>query len=94
MYVQFTPCVQEVERSHSIFKKDMLHENDRISLSQVFKKSAFRNFVEITGKNLYHCSPATLQKRLRHRCFPVNFAQFSRAAFCTTYSGGCSKKAP
>ena len=34
--------------------------------------------------------PATLlKKRLCHRCFPVNFAKFSRTSFLQKTSGGC-----
>ena len=58
-----------------------------------------KNFVISTGKHLYWSllsitlrafSPATLLKRLQHRCFPVNIAKFLGAAsviehlcFCT-----------
>ena len=47
------------------------------------KKGVLRNFVEFTGKHLFffnkvvNLRPATLfKKRLRHKCFPVNFANF------------------
>ena len=55
------------------------------------KKGVFRNFAKFTGKNLCQSlffnkvaglRPATLfKKRLRHRCFPVNFEKFLRAPF-------------
>ena len=55
------------------------------------KKGVFRNFAKFTGKNLCQSlffnkvaglRPATLfKKRLRHRCFQVNFAKFLRASF-------------
>ena len=53
-----------------------------------FKKGVLRNFAKFTGKHLYQSlflnkvsglRPATLlKKRLRYRCFPVNFAKFLR----------------
>ena len=42
------------------------------------RKSVIINFTKFTGKHLCQ-SPATLlKKRLRHRCFPENFAKFLR----------------
>ena len=56
-----------------------------------YKKGANRNFAKFTGKHLYQSlffnkvailSPATLlKKKLRRRCFPVNFAEFLRTPF-------------
>ena len=56
-----------------------------------------RNFAKFTGKHLYQSlffnkvrglSPATLlKKRLWHRCFPVNFAQFPKTPFLQNTSG-------
>ena len=55
------------------------------------RKGALRNFAKFTGKHLCQglflnkvagLGPATLfKKRLWHRCFPVNFAQFLRIPF-------------
>ena len=55
------------------------------------KKGVFKNLANFTGTHLcwslfFHKvpgrRPATLlKKRLRHRCFPVNFAKFLRKAF-------------
>ena len=55
------------------------------------KKSILKNFTKFTGKHpgwsLFFSKvpswrPATLlKKRLQYKCFPVNFAKFSRAAF-------------
>ena len=53
--------------------------------------SVLKNFTKITGKHLCQSlflnkigglRPATLlKKRLRHRCFPVNFVKFLRIPF-------------
>ena len=46
------------------------------------KKDVLKNFTKFTGR------PATLlKKRLRHRCFPKNFANSLRAAFLQNTSG-------
>ena len=55
------------------------------------KKGVLRNFTKFTGKqlcqSLFFCKvvglwPGTLlKKRLWHRCFPVNFAKFTRTPF-------------
>ena len=52
------------------------------------KKGVLEIFVKLTGKNLcrifYFCSlrPAMLlKKKLRHRCFPVNFSKFLKTHF-------------
>ena len=55
------------------------------------RKVVLRNFAKLTGKHLCRSlflnkdaglRPATLfKKRLRHRCFPVNFAKFLRVHF-------------
>ena len=54
------------------------------------KKGVFKNFVKLTGKNLRRSlfsyaglsRPATLlKKRLRQRCFPVNFVKFLKTPF-------------
>ena len=61
------------------------------------KKGALRNFTKFTGKclcqslffdKLAGLRPATLlKKRLRHRCFPVNFAKFLRTPFLQNTPG-------
>ena len=68
----------------------------RSSFPEVFcKKGVLRNFAKFTGK--YLCQslffnkvvglrPATLlKKRLKHRCFPVNFAKFLTTPFPTEH---------
>ena len=62
-----------------------------------YKKVVLTNFAKFTGKHLSHSfffnkvaglSPATLfKKRLRHRCFPMNFAKFLRTPFLQNISG-------
>ena len=61
------------------------------------RKGVLRNFTKFTGKHLCQSlffnkvaglRPATLlKKRLRHRCFPVNFAKFLRTPFLQNTSG-------
>ena len=58
------------------------------------KKGVLRNFTKFTGKRLCQsapaseCQSATLSnKRLWHRCFPVNFAKFPRTPFLQNTSG-------
>ena len=58
------------------------------------KKSALKNFTKFTGKHL--CQSLVfnivtrlrplilLEKRLRHRCFPVHFARFLKTHFFRT----------
>ena len=63
------------------------------------KKGVLKNFAKFTGKHLRQSlffnkvagpMPASLlQKRLWHRCFPVNFAKFLRTPFLKNTSGGC-----
>ena len=51
------------------------------------KKGVLKIFTKFTGKHLW-LSPATLLKRrLRHRCFPLNFVKFLRTAFLQNTSG-------
>ena len=54
------------------------------------KKGVLKNFVNLTGKNLCRSlfsyaglsrSATLLKKRLRHRCFPVNFVKFIKTPF-------------
>ena len=63
------------------------------------KKGVLRKFAKFTRKHLCQglffnkvagLRPATLlKKRLWHRCFPVNFANFLRTPFLQNTSGGC-----
>ena len=73
-----------------------VHPNIRSSCLEVFcKKSVLKNLAKFTGKHLCRSfffnkvaglRPATLsQKRLWHRCFPLNFAKFSRTPFLTAH---------
>ena len=61
------------------------------------RKGVLRNFTKFTGKHLCQnlffnkfvgLRPATLlNKRLWHRCFPVNFVKFRRTPFLKNTSG-------
>ena len=56
------------------------------------KKDVLRKFVKFTGKHLWYSlsliRPATLlKKRLRRRCFLVNFTKFLRTTFLQNTSG-------
>ena len=60
------------------------------------KKGVLRNFTKFTGKHLYQSlffnkvadlRPATLLKKLWHRCFSVNFVKFLRTPFLQNNSG-------
>ena len=65
------------------------------------KEGVLRNFTKFTGKHLCQSlffnkvadlrpRPSTLlNKRLWHRCFPVNFVKFLRTPFLQNTSGGC-----
>ena len=63
------------------------------------KKVFFKFFSKFIGKHLCQSllfnknaglRPATLlKKRLRHRCFPVNFTKFLKTSFLQNSSGGC-----
>ena len=63
------------------------------------KKGVLRSFTKFTGKCLYQSlffnkvaglRPATLlRKKLWHRCFPVNFANFLRTPFFRTPLDDC-----
>ena len=72
----------------------------RSSRPDVFcKKGVFKSLTKCTGKHMCHSlffnkvvglMPATLlKKRLRHRCFPVNFVKFYKHLFTQNTSGGC-----
>ena len=79
------------DRQDGEYKKkieNMVRRSDcRSSRPEMFcKKGVLRNFAKFTGKHLRQSlffnkvegfRPATLlKKRLWHRCFPVNFAEF------------------
>ena len=52
------------------------------------KKGVLKNFAKFTGKHLRQRMPATLlKKRLWHRRFPVNLANFLRTPFLQNTSG-------
>ena len=52
----------------------------RSSRSQIFFKiGVLKNFAKFTEKDL--CQSLFLIKRLRRKCFPVNFAKFLRTFF-------------
>ena len=63
------------------------------------KKDVLKYFGKFTGKHLCqspffnkaagHRLPTLLKKRLKHRCFPVNFVKFLRAPFYRTPPGEC-----
>ena len=68
----------------------------RSSRPEVFCKKGFvRNFTKFIGKHLCHSlffnkccrpRPATLlKKRLKHRCFPMNFVKFLTKPFFTEH---------
>ena len=48
------------------------------------KKGVTKNFAKFTGK---HLCQSLWKKRLWNRCFPVNFAKFSRALFLQNIFG-------
>ena len=68
----------------------------RSSRPEVFcKKGVLRNFAKFTGKHLCQsfcfskvACLCLLKKRLRHRCFPLNFAKLLRIPFLQNPSGG------
>ena len=61
------------------------------------ERGFLKNFSKSTGKHLFQSpflnkiaglrSAFLLKKRLRHRCFPVNFAKFLRTPFAQNTSG-------
>ena len=70
----------------------------RSSRTVFCKKDVLKKFAKFTGKHMCQSlflnkvaglSPATLfKKRLRHRCFPVNFVNFLRTPFLqNTFDG-------
>ena len=77
----------------------VFQQKNRSSRSEVFcEKDFLTNFTKFTGKDLCQglffnkvagLRPATLlKKRLWHRCFPANFAKFTRTPFLQNTSGG------
>ena len=64
-----------------------------------YKKGIFKNFSKCAGQHLYRRSflnkiagvrPTTLlKKRLRHKCFPVNFVKFLEYFLYRTTPGNC-----
>ena len=57
----------------------MSHRNRSSHQMCFVYKEVLRNFAKFTGKHMCLLRPATLlKKRLRHRCFPVNFPRFLR----------------
>ena len=48
------------------------------------KRGVLRNLQNVQ-KNIYARASFLLKKRLRHRCFPVNFAKFRRTSFVTEH---------
>ena len=51
------------------------------------EKGVLESFVKFTGKHLCLRPATSLKKRLCRRCFPVNFAKFSKAPFLQNTSG-------
>ena len=81
--------INVTKQLQDIFLKNGVLEFSRSRRLVVFcKKGILENFAKFTGKHLYQSlffnkvadpRPATfLKKKLRHRCFPVNFANFLR----------------
>ena len=56
---------------------------EAISLGVFQKKDVLQNFVKFTGKHLWQSLlfSKVLKKRLWHRCFLVNYANFLRTPF-------------
>ena len=75
------------------------HVIDRSSHRSCSIKGVLSNFAKFIGKHLCQSvffnkvaglRPATLlKKRLKRRCFPVNFTKFTRTPFLQNTSGGC-----
>ena len=53
------------------------------------KKGVLRNSAKLTGEHLLQSLFLNKVAGLRHRCFSVNFAKFSRTPFLQNTSGGC-----
>ena len=87
-------CSPTFRSSNSLAVEPFLRSSSR---RYSLRKGALRNFTKFKGKHLCQSlffnkvaglKPATLlKKRLLHRCFPVNFANFLRTLFLQNTSG-------
>ena len=85
----------KIRESICIWKAD--YSNVRRSHPDMFcKKGILKNFAKFTGKHMpesfFNKTTAVsllLKNRIWRRCFPVNFANFSRPLFSQNTSGGC-----
>ena len=77
------------------------HENTCVRVSFLIKLQAYSFPAQIlmskaNDRSLAAWRPATLLKRMQHRCFPVKYAKFWRTSandrFCTTK--GCARRKP
>ena len=85
--------------SNRCTKKKLVWNFRSSRLEAFYRKGVLRNFAKFTGKHLCQslffnkaASPrlvTLLKKRLWHRSFPVNFAEFLRTSFLQNTSGGC-----
>ena len=59
----------------------------QLPVGVIEKKGVLRNLAKFTGKQLCQnfCFNNVSKNRLCHRCFPVNFAKFSRTNFFIEY---------
>ena len=83
--------IDSLTNNHLSFKDRSTHRRCSV------RKSVYRNFAKFTGKHLCQSlffnkivdvRPAPfLTKRLRHRCFPVNFAKLLRTHFLQSTFG-------
>ena len=91
------PC-SDSPSSDNAYKSSKRDTGNRSSHQRCsMKKGVLRNFTKFTGKHLCQSlffnkvtglRPATLlEKRLWHRCFPVNFVKFLRTPFLQNTSG-------
>ena len=72
---------------------DKIFRSSRLDVLS-YKKGVLKKFLKFTGKHMYQSlflnkvaglrSATLLKKRLRHWCFPVNFAKFLRTHFYRT----------
>ena len=78
-----------------------LHENTCVRVSFLIKLQAYSFPAQIlmskaNDRSLPAWRPATLLKRMQHRCFPVKYAKFWRTSandrFCT--AKGCARRKP
>ena len=83
--------------SRQCFHKILVHTRSSHRRCSVKKKCSenFRKFYRKTPvlESLFNkfagVRPATLLKRLQHRCFSVKFVKFLRTPFCRTSANGC-----